>query len=102
MTPTFLELGDATSRNLEFSHCGDVWVSYGEETITETNLMETRRRHPERVRVRSFPKPLYVYSGANRSPISAQTDHSFRSNPISDSGAKPITFGVGTGMVRGV
>ena len=36
LTLTFLELGDATSRNLEFSHCNDVWVSYGEETITET------------------------------------------------------------------
>ena len=26
----------------------------------------------------------------------------FRRNPISDSGGKPITFGVGTGMVQGV
>ena len=39
---TFLDLGDATSRNLEFSHGDDVWVSYGEETITETNLLEIR------------------------------------------------------------
>ena len=38
LTLTFLELGDATSRNLEFSHCDDVWMSYGEETITESNL----------------------------------------------------------------
>ena len=38
LTLTFLELGDATSRNLGFSHCDDFWVSYGEETITETNL----------------------------------------------------------------
>ena len=73
MTLTFLELGDATSRNLEFSHCDDVWVSYGEETITETDLLETGRRHPERVRVRTFPKPLYAYSGANRSPIPARS-----------------------------
>ena len=49
LTLTFLELGDATSRNLEFSHCPNVWVSYGEETITETNLLEIRRRHPEHV-----------------------------------------------------
>ena len=65
MTLTFLELGDATSRNLEFSHCDDVWVSYGEETITETNLLEIRRRHPERVRVRTFPKPLEAKNGAD-------------------------------------
>ena len=53
-TLTFLELGDATSCNLKFSHRDDVWVSYGEETITETNLLEIRRRHPEHVRVRTF------------------------------------------------
>ena len=45
MVTTFLELGDATSRNLEFSHRPKVYVSYGEETITETNLLEIRRRH---------------------------------------------------------
>ena len=39
ITTTFLELGDATSRNLEFSHRDDVSVSYGEETITESNLL---------------------------------------------------------------
>ena len=44
MVTTFRELGDATSRNLEFSHHPDVYVSYGEETITETNLLEIRRR----------------------------------------------------------
>ena len=42
VTLTFLELGDATSRNLEFLHCDDVWGSYGEETTTETNLLEIR------------------------------------------------------------
>ena len=65
ITLTFLGLGDATSRNLEFSHCDDVWVSYGEETITETNLLEIRRRHPELVRVRTFPKPLEAKNGAD-------------------------------------
>ena len=62
---TFLELGDATSRNLEFSHGDDVWVSYGEETITETNLLEIRRRHPEHVRVRTFPKQVEATNGAD-------------------------------------
>lgn len=36
-----------------------------EETITETNLLEIRRRHPERVRVRTFPKPLEAKNGAD-------------------------------------
>ena len=66
ITLTFLELGDATSRNLEFSHCDDVWVSYGEETITETNLLEISRRHPGVVHVRTFPKPR---RGAETAPI---------------------------------
>ena len=65
LTLTFLELGDATSRNLDLSHCDDVWVSYGEETITETNLLEIRRRHPEHVRVRTFPKQVEATNGAD-------------------------------------
>ena len=65
LTLTFLELGDATSRNLGFSHCDDVWVSYGEETITETNLLEVRRRHPEHVRVRTFPKQVEAANSAD-------------------------------------
>ena len=62
---TLLQLGDSTSRNLEFSHRPDVWVSYGEETITESNLLEIRRRHPEVVRVRTFPKPKEAKNGAD-------------------------------------
>ncbi len=62
---TFLDLGDATSRNLGFSHRSDVWVSYGEETITETNLLEIRRRHPHHVRVRTFPKQIEATNGAD-------------------------------------
>ena len=65
LTRTFLELGDATSRNLEFSHREDVFVSYGEETITETNLLEIRRRHPQLVRVRTFPKRKEATNGAD-------------------------------------
>lgn len=65
ITATFLALGDATSRNLEFSHGRDVWVSYGEETITETNLLEIRRRHPNLVRVRTFPKRIEARNGAD-------------------------------------
>ena len=62
---TFLELGDATSQNLKFSHRDDVWVSYGEETITESNLLEITRRHPRLVRVRTFPKAVEATNGAD-------------------------------------
>ena len=64
LVATFLELGDATSRNLEFSQ-HDGWVSYGEETITETNLLEIRRRHPGRVHIHTFPKPKEARNGAD-------------------------------------
>ena len=62
---TLLDLGDATSRNLEFSHGADVFLSYGEETITEMSLLEIRRRHPESVSVSSFSKPAEARSGAD-------------------------------------
>ena len=65
MTATLLQLGDSTSRNLEFSHCRNVWVSYGEETITESNLLEIRRRHPELVRIRTFTKRKEAKTGAD-------------------------------------
>lgn len=45
---TFLELGDAVSRNLAFAHANDVKISYGEETVTETNLLEILRWHSDR------------------------------------------------------
>ncbi|MGV1831485.1 DUF6615 family protein [Agrobacterium vitis] len=53
---TLLELGHSTSQNLEFAQSPDVRVSYGEETITETNLLEIRRRHPDKVTLRTFSK----------------------------------------------
>jgi hypothetical protein len=53
---TLLALGNATSENLAFAHLPNVNVSYGEETITETNLLEIRRRHPDRVTLRTFSK----------------------------------------------
>ena len=56
LTATLLDLGDATSRNLEFSHRANVSISYGEETITESNLLEIRRRHPKLVRLWTFTK----------------------------------------------
>ena len=62
---TFLELGNATSHNLKFSHCKNVFVSYGEETITENNLLEIRWRHPDRVYVKTFFKAKEAQSGAD-------------------------------------
>jgi len=53
---TLLELGHSTSQNLEYAHLPDVKVSYGEETITETNLLEIRRRHPDKVKLLTFSK----------------------------------------------
>lgn len=59
MTPsllhTLLELGHSTSQNLGFAYA-DPATSYGEETITETNLIEIRRRHPHSVKVYTFSK----------------------------------------------
>ena len=40
-------------------------MSYGEETITETNLLEIRRRHPDVVRLRTFSKPTEAKNGAD-------------------------------------
>lgn len=62
---TFLELGDTTSHNLDFSHREDAFVSYGEETITENNLLEIRRRHIDPVHLKTFSKPKEGKSGAD-------------------------------------
>ncbi len=62
---TLLELGHATSQNLEFAHRSGVFVSYGEETITETNLLELRRRHPTMIRLETFSKKKEAANGAD-------------------------------------
>ena len=46
-------------------------------------------------------KPI-THSSPNRSLIPFQADHRFQPMPITDSSPMPITFGVGTGTVRGV
>ena len=61
----FLELGHAASLNLEYSHCHKKAVSYGEETITETNMLEIHRRLSKRVRVKMFSKPQEGKIGAD-------------------------------------
>ena len=65
MAATFVELGDATSRNLAFSQGKGVGVSYGEETITETNLLEIRRRHSKHVYLHTFSKHAESQNGAD-------------------------------------
>ena len=62
---TFLDLGDATSRNLKFAHRSNEYISYGEETITESNLMEIRRLHPRLVYLKTFSKRQEAKSGAD-------------------------------------
>lgn len=62
---SLLELAHATSQNLSFAHRNDVYVSYGEETITETNLLELRRRHPQMVRLLTFGKKKEALNGAD-------------------------------------
>lgn len=62
---TLLELGHATSQNLGFAHAPDVFISYGEETITETNLLEMRRRHPSIIRLETFSKKKEATQGAD-------------------------------------
>ena len=62
---TLLELADATSHNLDFAHRPGVRISYGEETITETNLLEITRRHPQRTRLQMFSKHQEALNGAD-------------------------------------
>lgn len=62
---SLLELAHATSQNLEFAHRDDVNVSYGEETITETNLLELRRRHPTIIHLSTFGKKEEARNGAD-------------------------------------
>jgi hypothetical protein len=62
---SLLELAHATSQNLGFAHRDDVCVSYGEETITETNLLELRRRHPAIITLNTFGKKKEAKNGAD-------------------------------------
>jgi hypothetical protein len=62
---SLLELAHATSQNLGFAHSPKVLVSYGEETITETNLLELRRRHPSIITLNTFAKKKEALIGAD-------------------------------------
>ena len=62
---SLLELAHSTSQNLGFAHRKDVHLSYGEETITETNLLELRRRHPSIISLRTFTKKKESLNGSD-------------------------------------
>ena len=62
---TLKHLGAVTSRNLEFSYRADVPISYGEETITESNLLELQRRHSDVVHLHTFSKHQESRIGAD-------------------------------------
>lgn len=63
---TLLALGHSTSQNLAYVHQRDVHVAYGEEMITETNLLEINRRHsPHEVSLRTFSKRAEARNGAD-------------------------------------
>lgn len=65
LVETMMHLGDMTSRNLDFSYRRNVPVSYGEETITESNLLELRRHHSDVVHLRTFSKHQESKNGAD-------------------------------------
>lgn len=62
---TLLELADSTSRNLAYSYRDDVNISFGEETITEFNLLELQRRHPDVVTLSTYSRPKEACNGAD-------------------------------------
>ncbi|NEK17632.1 DUF6615 family protein [Rhizobium leguminosarum] len=60
---TFLELGDAISRNLELAYGSH--ISYGEETITEGSLLQLWNRHSAIIAIQTFSKPKEAVNGAD-------------------------------------
>lgn len=51
---TLVNLGDVTSRNLKFAYDSDGEIRYGEIAITETNLLNLKRSHPNQVKIETF------------------------------------------------
>lgn len=65
LVSTLQRLADATSHNLGYSYRLKVPVSYGEVTITESNLLELRRLHPDVVYLHTFASHQESKSGAD-------------------------------------
>lgn len=60
---TFLEFGDVVSRNLELAYGSH--ISYGEETITESTLLQIWSRHSAIINIETFSKPREAMNGAD-------------------------------------
>ncbi|MBY3211853.1 DUF6615 family protein [Rhizobium laguerreae] len=60
---TFLGLGDAVSRSLRLAYGSH--ISYGEETITESSLLQIWNRHSAIVDIQTFSKPKEAMNGAD-------------------------------------
>lgn len=60
---TFLELGGLVSRNLELAYGSH--ISYGEETITESTLLQIWSRHSAIINIETFSKPREAMNGAD-------------------------------------
>ncbi|MEY9584070.1 DUF6615 family protein [Sinorhizobium fredii] len=75
---TFLDLGDAVSRNLALAHRDDCHVSYGEETITENCLLEIHRRHSTIVKIKTFTKREEAINGADWEWHLVGRNHTFK------------------------
>lgn len=55
---TLIEMGDRVSRDLFYAYQDHVGVSLGEETITESCLLELKRKHPKVVEIETFSKAI--------------------------------------------
>ena len=60
---TFQNIADRTWRAIADAH--QAGLSYGEETITETNLLQLKRYHPKQIRIRAFSKREESKTGAD-------------------------------------
>lgn len=60
---SFVQIGHETSRDLR--HAFASGLQYGEETLTESNLLKLKRRHPRTIAIQSFKKHEEVINGAD-------------------------------------
>lgn len=60
---SFIQISHNTSCDLRHAWASN--LSFGEETITETNLLALKRRHPKNIVVYSFTKKIEATNGAD-------------------------------------
>lgn len=78
LLPTLLELGDAVSHNLDFAYRDDTRISFGEETITETNLLTLQRKHTDYIKIQTFSKATEVENGSDWEWVFIGTSYTYR------------------------